>query len=387
MSRKQIAHVNNVILSWAREQTSFDIYDVSVNLAISEETIINWESGLEKPSINEAKSLAKLYKFPFASFFLSDIPNIAIVKFVDRRTQKMNIPKLTKDLWDRISEMKSKREISLELLDAESLLDTELHKLVDQNESMISNEIRKWLDINTPMNVSVFKHSTFAYFRKKLEDKNILVFVMNEIPVEEVRGISLYYDSLPIIAVNSYDSEAAKTFTLFHELAHIIRKSSSLCTIDEDYEIIPEEIACNKIAAEILMPTNIVLDDKLIKFLITKWDDELAHRISGRYGISKQTLVRRLFELKKISKTFFEEKNKQYAYEYSVIKDRHREQQKNKEMRLKYSNVYLSRTGKLFPEIVLDAYYSQQISFGQAIYYLKVKTKHMDNIQKAVTGL
>lgn len=387
VSIKHIAHVNHVVLKWTREQTPFSIQDVSKILGFNERLLLEWENGLSKPSINEAKSLAKLYKFPFAAFFLSEIPNITITKFVDRRTRKMNIPKLTRELWDRITEMKSKREILLEITDPESLYIADFSYLKGKDVIQISSEIRRWMEVSTPFNVSLFKPTPFAYFRKMLEAKDILVFVMNEIPVEEVRGISIYYDSLPIIAVNSNDSDAAKTFTLFHELAHIIRKSSSLCSIDEDYEIVPEEIECNKIAAEILIPQNIVLSDNIVKSLLNKWDDSVVQRISGRYGVSKQTLIRKLYDLSKISRAIFEEKNRQYAQEYELIREKHKEQQKNKEMRLKYSNVYLSRVGKLFPELVLDAYYSRRISFGQTVNYLKIKTKHMDNIQKAVSGL
>lgn len=387
MGIKHIAHVNSLILKWAREQTPFSVQSVSEILSFNKENIINWELGREKPSINEAKSLAKLYKFPFAAFFLSEIPNITITKFIDRRTRKMNIPKLTRELWDRITEMKSKREISLEITDLESIITTDFSDLKDKNVIQISSEIRNWLEISTPYNVSLFKPTPFAYFRKMLEAKDILVFMMNGIPVEEVRGISIYYDSLPIIAVNSNDSDAAKTFTLFHELAHIIRKSSSLCSIDEEYEIVPEEIECNKIAAEILIPQNIVLSDNMVKSLLNKWDDSVSQRISGRYGVSKQTLIRKLYDLSKINRVFFEDKNRQYAQEYEMIREKHKEQQKNKEMSLKYSNVYLSRVGKLFPELVLDAYYSRKISYGQTVNYLKIKTKHLDNIQKAVSSL
>jgi Zn-dependent peptidase ImmA (M78 family) len=51
--------------------------------------------------------------------------------------------------------------------------------------------------------------------------------------------------------VNGGDSPAGKTFTIFHELAHLINRTSGLCAL---HDFIDEEAVANNFAANFLMP-------------------------------------------------------------------------------------------------------------------------------------
>jgi Zn-dependent peptidase ImmA (M78 family) len=79
----------------------------------------------------------------------------------------------------------------------------------------------------------------------------VLVFQTTKISLETFRGLSVHHEDLPIVMVNGGDSPAGRTFTLFHEIAHLINRTSGLCTLRE---IVDEEAIANNFAANFLMP-------------------------------------------------------------------------------------------------------------------------------------
>ena len=69
------------------------------------------------------------------------------------------------------------------------------------------------------------------------------------------RGLSVHHDELPLILVNGADSAAGRTFTLFHEVAHLISRTSGLCVLRES---VNDEALANNFAANFLMPESAV---------------------------------------------------------------------------------------------------------------------------------
>ena len=131
-----------------------------------------------------------------------------------------------------------------------------------------------------------------------------MVAQVTGIALEEMKGISIYYDRFPIIAVNNKDYERAKAFSLFHELAHLVRRSSSLCLIDFDDRNDEEEKICDKIAAEIMMPEKEfteVADE--IGLAYREWSIECLNDIADKFAVSQVSVIRRLYELKKVTKS------------------------------------------------------------------------------------
>ena len=97
-----------------------------------------------------------------------------------------------------------------------------------------------------------------------MEIKGIFVQCFIDVPVELVRGFSLYYDGLPVIGINNEDCFSAKSFSLIHELVHLLKRESSVCNVMFDITLSRfEKVFCNAVAGELLVPQNI------LKFIIT----------------------------------------------------------------------------------------------------------------------
>lgn len=389
LGAKKYAYINPDMLKWAREETIFSTAEkVSMRIKqIKKEDLETWESGESLPSITDAKALAKLYDIPFAALYLKDIPQKCTKIYTDRRTLSGMPPiSMSYELWKEIRYLISCRENALELIDEGYTLSS--IPVCRENDSVeaVANLIRSHFDIRTPFRYkSDYKNNAFAFFRAKLESFGIMVLQISSVSLNEIRGISLSYDSLPIIAVNKADSENAKVFTIFHELAHLVRRTSALCMVNFDEQADEEEKLCDKIAAEVLLPELKFLYFPLVKNHIGRfWDDDTILTIANKFAVSRIVVIRRLYDLGKIAFDYYMEKYQNYMEDFERNKEEIKKAWEGKEFKLPYYLKFISSTGKLYPSIVLSAYSDGRMTLGEVCRTLNVKTKHISSIEQAV---
>jgi Zn-dependent peptidase ImmA (M78 family) len=123
-----------------------------------------------------------------------------------------------------------------------------------------------------------------------------------KLDVEEFRGFVLVDDYAPLVFVNGADAKAAQMFTLAHELAHVIFGSSAAFDLRQlTAATAPIEQACNRAAAEFLVP---------IELLRQRWRgvgnqanpfDSLAHQ----FKVSQLVAARRALDAQLITRDRF----------------------------------------------------------------------------------
>lgn len=393
MSNKKYAYVNNKILAWARSTTPFSsTRDVQDRIKIDSAKIDSWEKGEDYPSITEAKKLASLYKLPFATFFLATPPTSEPRPYTDRRTKSDSIyGPLSYELWAEIERIIGNRERILDLVDDEDLELYEMIPVVDSDASIeqVGDTIRTFLGITLPFkNKTAYENNSYKYYRTLIESKGILVSQISGVSINEMKGISLYYDSFPAIAVNNKDYDRSKTFSLIHELAHLVRRSSSLCLIDFDERNDSEEKTCDAIAAEVLMPRNsflLVVEDAAKQH--HEYSEEFLNYIADRFGVSIFSVIRRLYETKTINKkayiSIYNEFSRQFEEKQAEIDFAN----ENKEFRIPFYKRYLNKEGYLYTRTILTSYSKGYMSYGELCSTLGVKSVHINNMERAVMSL
>ena len=70
------AEVNPVLLMWAREQSGYPPNFVAKRIGVKVERLEAWERGDLKPTVRQARELAKYYHRPFGVFFLPQPPSV-----------------------------------------------------------------------------------------------------------------------------------------------------------------------------------------------------------------------------------------------------------------------------------------------------------------------
>lgn len=388
MGKKNYAYVNPQMLVWARSETPFNTTE-AVELAfpaIKATNLDAWERGEDYPSIAEAKKLASIYKLPFASFYLSEVPAKKVKRFTDRRTLKgYYTEEISYALWVEIQRIESNRDSIVEY-SVDEISYRGIPNIENDNVTEIANAIRNYLSLETPLRTkSAYGSNPFNYYRNIIERNGIIVAQVSGVDIEEMKGISIYYDSYPIIAINNKDYDKSKVFSLFHELAHIFRRSSSLCTIDMDEHSDQEEDICDRIAAEALMPK------KAFKQIAEQYIDcsssvntSCIDRIAGRFGVSTFSALRRMHETSVINRKTFFDLFEVITSEYNANVARIEAARKGKNIPIYFHVKYLNQNGFLLPRTVLVTHASGKITHGEMCKALGINSKHIGSIEQAV---
>lgn len=390
MPVKNIAYVNSKMLIWARGETPFSTPEEAADHIsnISADQLASWENGLSYPSVNEAKKLASLYKVPFACFFMSSPPEKRVRSYTDRRTLNgTTYGETSYELWCEIGRVESNREKLLELAESNEIGGCALPSLaLGKSNDDIANELRSFLGIILPFkNKSAYNNNAFNYYRDVFERKGILVSQISRVSIDEMRGISIFYEEYPIIAINNKDFERSKVFSLFHELAHLARRSSSLCKIDFDDRNDEEEKTCDRIAASILLPPDPFLEvSETMHSKHSDWSSLCLQDIGDRFGVSSIVVLRRLYELEAIRKAVYLSIYKQLNEEFEENRNRIEAERKGKNIPVHFYVKYLNQQGYLFPKTILYAHANGKISFGEMCKTLNVSGKHIGDIERAV---
>jgi Zn-dependent peptidase ImmA (M78 family)/DNA-binding XRE family transcriptional regulator len=312
-----VAFVNPKILRWARTRSGLTHSQVENALKISAEEFAAWERGDSSPPFDKAQKIAKALRIPFGYLFLSNPPDLT-VPLPDMRTQPDRHP-LSLDFLEVVNDALVKQDWYRDYLH-----ETKTPRLkfvgnftTKDDAEDVASDIRRVLGMTSAFRRSAKDWANYlAKLSDRAEEAGILVMrssvvgniTRRKLSSREFQGFALSDTFAPVVFVNSDDFKAAQVFTLIHELAHIWIGKSAISHIDpaaatpkEPAE--PIELFCNHISAEVLVPR------REFEHLWTDSDLETqVGRLSRYFWVSSLVILRRAFELNKISrKQFFEQ--------------------------------------------------------------------------------
>ncbi len=201
------------------------------------------------------------------------------------------------------------------------------------------------------------------YLIERMEDAGILVVVNGIVgnnthrgldPLE-FRGFVLVDEYAPLVFVNGADGKAAQMFTLAHELAHLWFGSSAAFDLRDLQPAGDEtEQACNRLAAEFLVPAK-----KMLEFWPSiKQDSERFQSIARHFKVSELVAARRAIDLDLITKAEFLDFYRRYQ-------DKERSVTKGKDGGDFYATQNL-RIGRRFAEAVVRAARESKLLYREA---------------------
>ena len=128
----------------------------------------------------------------------------------------------------------------------------------------IGNFIRKRLGVLDADLISLKYEDVYSYWKNIIENDGVLVYESQYIPDESgVIGAAIFYETFPIILIKRGGNfNERKLFTLLHEYAHLLMGKSAINDAGAqiiDLENSSEgklEAICNRLAGEILVPSN-----------------------------------------------------------------------------------------------------------------------------------
>ena len=273
-----------VSVEFLHERTNFQIDKLNQWLDVADASL---------PTILQAKKLAKCLHFPFAGLYMNteDINIKAIPSIRNFRTLdgSLNVDDSSFNIaiCDVLQERNFLLEESTEL--GFPVTPFSAPSCITDNPIDWANAIRQHYVIDLREQYKCSSSSKFyLYLREKLEQKGVFVQCFTDVPVEVVRGFAIYEQELPIIGINDNDRPPAKSFSLIHELVHLIKRESSVCNVMYNTTSSQkEEVFCNAVAGELLVPKDalaIVLRYRIsqnTEKILDAMDGLLMHFISG----------------------------------------------------------------------------------------------------------
>ena len=318
------AFVTKEVVRWARERSGVSEAQLAAALNAKPEQVRAWESGTSFPPFGKAQLLAQKLHIPFGYLFLSD-PPAEYTPIPDLRTLDPDAPrKPSPEFLDLLNDVLVKQlwyhENQQEL--GESPLSFVGHFRMSEGVQRVAASIREHLQLEDLRRHASSWDEYLRLLVRAAERLGILVMrsgivggnTRRKLSVDEFRGFAISDSLAPLVFINGRDPLVAQIFTFSHEVAHIWIGESGISNPDPAKLPVSQrneiERFCDSVAAETLVPA--------VDFL-RKWegasDGQLA-KLATHYRVSGMVIIRRAFELKRISQQPFyrlvaEEKQRQ----------------------------------------------------------------------------
>lgn len=369
----QVGFVNKENLRIARENIGLMTRFVSDKISKSQEDIIlQFESGDKLPTWAQIRQLAKLYNISEILFFskntiskYKEIPDyrVGADSSEDEKVKKLINLVISRQKWleNKLKEDGFKQN-NLQGSGKNLSSPNELAKFIYEKLEISIEEIKKFSGMDG-------SKKTLKYLIQKAEDKGIFVgktIHYHNIKVKNLRGVFISNPFCPFIILNRKDALAGQIFSFIHELSHLFRKSeaisNSLNFRNQDNPANNEEVFCNRVAVEFLLPK-----EELQQNIYSEADLE---NICSTYKVSKLTTFYRLKEMRKLGHAdldSLEEKIKAETERNLILKA---EADKKKEGG-NYTNSMRDSNGSLFNNYVVRLYSDNEIGPVEASNLLR----------------
>jgi Zn-dependent peptidase ImmA (M78 family) len=212
------------------------------------------------------------------------------------------------ELHEEFRRAHTQRDFALELADTEEREIPDAWRIpvpADDSDAEIAARIRAAMVEVGPLPIPPASPSPYEHLNawvSAIEASGVLVLATRggKVAVDEMRGMSLYFDVLPVIVLNGSDYGRPRLFSLLHEFAHLVLHTERLCdVITDDRPRTADrslEARCNAIAAAVLMPAAEVRARPEViarTDIPASWDYDTLRPVAAHFGVSAEALLAR----------------------------------------------------------------------------------------------
>lgn len=249
------------VLIWARETAGLSVEEAAKKLGISARRLLEFEGGEREPTRNQVVAMSKRYHRPLVTFYLPKPPNDS-----ERPRDFRSLPEhpppgsealvsaLIRDVLSRQYLIKA----ALEELEEDQVLPfVGSKRMVDGVEAVVASLQGLLRVTQEDFRDEKTVDDAFSLLRAAAERMGIFVLLMGnlgtyhtDIDVRLFRGFALADAIAPFVVINEKDSRAAWSFTLLHELVHVVLGETGISGYNGNADI---ERFCDTVAARFLL--------------------------------------------------------------------------------------------------------------------------------------
>lgn len=378
---ERIHSINPERIAWCCAEQGTTPDELAHELGIAESSIEKVMTDGEGVTFNQLHKIADYFGRGVLFFLEKEPIDVAKYRSPQFRTVANQKPDLTPKIKSLIERIEKQRAIYLSIcedLDSDYTPEFIPPSLPNDNLKEAANITRQWLNLSNQNN--------FDDYRAAVESKGILVFRSNgyagkwQIAKENpIIGFELFYSESPVIFVKKVKWETKQTFTLFHELAHLLLHKTS--SIDEQQDIDShrgKEKEANAFTGYLLVTDRLLetIKDSEKPTQASQFDEWLV-RPRKTAGVSTQTILLRLLELGRLSRDEY----RSYE-EWWNEQNRSQSQESDGGQRKRYREP-VQIFGKPYVGAVLEALSNRQITLAKASSYLdNLKIEYLHQLER-----
>jgi len=371
MENKTLVPISTKLLEELFEGFSVDAELVARKIGTKRHIVEAWLKGEKHPTYQQAEKLAySVFKIPLAILFLDMLPDT-----FNPKTKFRSLPDLLfSDVSYKTRLAINKASTFISALKDIYVKNEGLPKLnsLFQNSTQINSDIAKKLREEFKLDELLKKtkpraDAFYLSVRRMLEEYGVFTF---HAQLEGVRAFCINDSEFPIIIINSADAPTAKLFSLFHELAHIIIKSDDVFFEEFEKYQSKEEVFCNAVAAEVLLPAKRVIEF----FTHNETDDDTIVSYASSMCVSREVVYRKLLNLGKITQSRYLSFRASQSVISSTVDN-------EKKVVIDYYTVRLSRLGRRYVSRVLELLNSGYLAEKTASGYLDIKSSQLIKLE------
>jgi len=396
MAARVKSTINPALLIWARETAGFTAVEAAKRLKIDESRLAAWEDPADEdaPSIPQLRKIAALFKRPLGVFYLERAPPRFEIMRDLRRLPGVGARSYSPAVQLEIRAANERRELALELAaDLEQEIPRfTLSATMQEAPEAVGDRIWAALGVTTELQLRWRDNDGRAGFnawRNRIEDLGVLVFQTTRFPSEEASGFAIAAEMLPVIAVNRDDVLTRRTFSLVHELAHLMIRVSGVSELATDANRPPEdqriEVFCNSVAGATLIPRDVLMAEPRVVAKgqrSTNWSDVEISDLARQFSVSRETLLRRLLIFNRTTDEFYQQKRAQYSAEFLASQKRKKEKIAETEIKRNMPQETVSNFGRPLVNMLLDNYHQDRMTLSEVSGYLGLKVKHFPKLEE-----
>jgi len=384
MAASVSALVNPPLLVWAREESGYEPEWVAKKLSVKPERLLAWEQGECKPTVRQARYLAKLYQRPFGVFFFPQPPVLPPLAGEYRRLPGVEPGVESPELRLALRVMSQRREITMGLLEELGAAITEFRTTAHLSEGApeVGVRLRALLGVTVQEQLGWSSEwEAWRQWRGAVEAAGVLVFQFPKVPLSQVRGVSLLKFPLPVIGLNSKeDAPGARIFTLFHELVHIALaagqdEQSAIKETRSDTAWSKVERFAEEAASAALIPGEVFRTFVgCMSVARDAWDVALVRTLAAKFRVTPLAMATRLRSAGTLTWRGYERWKSAWGEYVAALAPR--------------SGGFaspvdktLGRSGRPFAQVVIEALDSNRITAVQASRYLDLRFHHFEKLR------
>ena len=336
---QNVADINPEVLIWARETAGLDLVTAARKIGLNPvrgasgaDRLVALEHGDSAPTAAQLRKMAQHYHRPLLTFYMPKVPAPAELG-QDFRTLPDQGDPANVLLATLLRDVKARQSLVRDALeDDEDVVEV---PLVRSQAGMraadsLSDALIAAIDFNrAEFRARASAEDAFTYLRALVEAKGVFVLLAGDcghwstaIEVGTFRGFAIADPLAPFIVINDQDAKAAWSFTLLHELAHLLLGESGVSGGAPQAGI--EQLCNDTAAAALIAPAEIAN----LPLEGGARDIVEINVLADRARVSRSMIAYQLFRNGRLTQVRWEELRDQFRAEWIAGKAREKERNK-----------------------------------------------------------